>query len=117
MLSFTLSGQELFQDLPEPVFWTWREKLAYWNRTAERLCKEAGAPLEEGGALPAALELLEGTEERAADVRLAGRLFHGVAKAAADGRLYLLRPEAEDNVLSDRRISFLIDLRNSVPSA
>lgn len=109
MLSFTLSGQELFQDLPEPVFWTCRETLAYWNRSAERLCKEADIPLEEGGALPAALELLEGTEERAADVRLAGRLFHGLAKAAAGGRLYLLRPAAEDTVLSDRRISFLMD--------
>lgn len=109
MLSFTLSGQELFQDLPEPVFWTCRERLAYWNRAAERLCREAGVPLKEGEGLPAALELLEGTEERAADVRLAGRLFHGVAKAAADGRLYLLRPAEEDNVLSDRRISFLMD--------
>lgn len=109
MLSFTLSGQELFQDLPEPVFWTCREKLAYWNRAAERLCKEAGVPLKEGEALPAALELLEGTEERAADVHLAGRLFHGVAKAAAGGRLYLFRPAAEGNVLSDQRISFLMD--------
>ena len=51
MLSFTVSGQELFQDLPEPVFWTCREKLAYWNRAAERLCKEAGVPLKEGEAL------------------------------------------------------------------
>lgn len=108
MQAFTLSGQELFRDLPEPVFWSFREKLAYWNRAAERLCREAGAPLKEGEALPDELEALKGTEERAAEVQLAGRSFYGTARAAADGRLYLLRPAAEDRVLSDRRISFLM---------
>ena len=109
MQAFTLSGQELFRDLPEPVFWTFREKLAYWNRAAERLCREAGVLLKEGGALPDELEALKGTAERAAELRLAGRPFYGTAWTAADGRLYLLRPAAEDRVLSDRRISFLME--------
>lgn len=109
MQTFTMTGQELFDSFPEPVFWTCGRRLAYWNHAAERLCRETGMRLEEGGALPGALEPLDGTEHRAADLSLAGRGFHALGQPLSEGRLFLLRPAAAETALSGRRLQLLME--------
>ena len=84
MQTFTLTGQELFNSFPEPVFWTCLGRLTYWNHAAERLCREAGTPLEADGELPAPLRLLDGGEAQAADLRLAGQAFHGLGQPLSE---------------------------------
>lgn len=109
MQTFTLTGQELFDSFPEPVFWTCLGRLTYWNHAAEQLCREAGTPLERNGELPGPLQLLDGKEEQAADLRLAGRVFHGLGQPLSEGRLFLLRPAEAEAVLSGRRLSLLME--------
>ena len=109
MQRFTVAGPELFDSFPEPVFWTCRRRLAYWNHAAERLCRETGVRLEEGGELPAPLEPLDGTENRAAKLSLAGQGFHALGQSLSEGRLFLLRPAAEEATLNGRRLGLLME--------
>lgn len=109
MQRFTLAGQELFDSFPDPVFWTCRRRLAYWNHAAELLCRESGVRLEEGGDLPAPLEPLDGTENRAAELSLAGRGFHALGQSMSEGRLFLLRPAAVETALNGRRLALLME--------
>lgn len=106
MESFTLSGRELFDGFPEPVFWTLGQQLSYWNQAAVRLCRSAGEGPPELG-LPA---FLSGLPEECCltQARIAGQIYDIQIQPVSGGWLYVLRMKQTEGVLSRMRIADLM---------
>ena len=107
MDSFILSGREVFDGFPEPVFWTKDRRLSYWNPAAERLCRGAGEMPLEHEELPSFLAALP-EESCLTEGWIAGRHYTIQVRPMNEGCLYLLRPEAAQGGLSQTRVADLM---------
>ena len=94
MKEFTLSGPGWFDAVPDPVFWTLRGTVAYYNPAAEALARREGWELAEGKALP---QVLQGLETQGAESCSLGGEHWVCRRAELDGGVLYqlsLAPEA-----------------------
>ena len=113
MQTFSISGNQWFDQMREPVLLLGEQGLLYYNAAAERLFRSAGVILREGDGLPEALAFLAGERDVAGEAEVAGRRFFASAWNIEAGRLIQLRPVQEEPVFPNDRLSQLAErLRN-----
>lgn len=88
MEQFTLSGNEYFDTLPQPVLLVREHRLCYFNRAAERAFWPV--TLQEGGALPMAL-----AQEADGAVTMGTRSWICQKRQLSEGALYVMRQVME----------------------
>ena len=104
MQTFTILGNQWFDQTREPVLLLGDQGLSYYNDAAAELFCVVGVPLEEGGQLPQALAHLDTGADAAGEVELDHRRFVVSVQKLEAGRLFQLRPIHEQAVFPNDRL-------------
>ena len=113
MQLFSVSGNDWFDHMGEPVLLLGERGIEYYNKAAQALFRTQGTPLQEGEALPPQLAALPQDADVVTEIQVSGCRYAVEVRSIEAGHLVQLRRKEGEPVFSGERMAELAErLRN-----
>ena len=113
MQTFSVSGNDWFDHIGQPVLLLGERGIKYSNKAAQTLFRTQGIQLLEGEALPAQLMALPNDADVVTEIQVSGFRYAAEVRAIEAGRLVQLRRKEGETVFSNERMAEMAErLRN-----